>query len=169
MDTIGLRSGSALRREVIVAAVLLALVSPPLLGLTGCGASPSDDTRGTLPPTTTSTSSPDTTSTSTTPAPSPAASSGTAVTEPLADTETRLPDGLVQAMGFIHQIGDINQKNYIWINYAGLLTDRSITWEEFRSYWSLDAASDTVYLRDVPWWIVREGDMVIRIDEQYLP
>ena len=125
-------------------------------------------------------------------------------------------------MGFIHQIGDINQKNYIRINYAGLLTgeaataaaidagvmtegegldteffitpqdperrqfqvsdsvaittssyegvtDRSITWEEFRSYWSLDAASDTVYLRDVPWWIVREGDMVIRIDEQYLP
>jgi len=125
-------------------------------------------------------------------------------------------------MGFIHQIGDINKKNYIWINYAQLLTgeaataaaveagelspgeeldtdyfippqdpkrrqfqvsdsvsittssyqgvaDRPITWEEFRGYWTSSAAADTVYLRDAPWWIERDGSMVIKIYEQYMP
>lgn len=140
----------------------------------------------------------------------------------LSGSETRLPNGHIQAMGFIHQIGDINKRNYIWVNYAELLTgeaaiaaaieagvisqgeeletdyfitpqdperrqfevsdsviittssygdirERRITWDEFRSYFSLEAAPEKVYLRDALWWIERDGDMVVRIDEQYLP
>lgn len=46
----------------------------------------------------------------------------------------------------------------------------SCTWEDFLSFWGpgplLDGES---HLHAVPWWIVRDGDLVIRIDEQYLP
>jgi hypothetical protein len=52
--------------------------------------------------------------------------------------------------------------------YEGVM-ERSITWEEFRSFWSLSPAPGTTYLRDVPWWIERDGGMVVKIEEQYLP
>jgi hypothetical protein len=51
----------------------------------------------------------------------------------------------------------------------GGVMERPITWEEFRSFWSLSPPADGTHLRDVPWWIEREGDTVVKIDEQYLP
>jgi len=214
-----------LRPEATVAAavVVLLLVSALVLGLAGCGGSSDDAVPTPSPETTVSTIPVETTTPEpTTSANSTTTSSVTTTTEPLTDAETRLPDGHVQAMGFIHQIGDINKKNYVWINYAEILTgeaaraaaieagelspgeepdtdyfitpedpkrrqfqvsdsvvittssydgvtDRPITWEEFRSYWTSSAAPDTVYLRDAPWWIERDGNMVIKIYEQYLP
>jgi hypothetical protein len=84
--------------------------------------------------------------------------------------------------GFIRQIGSMNEKNYLWINYAELLTGdeaRAVaieegaisgdSWDEFLSYWTSSAPSETSYLRDKPWWIEREGDVVVKIEEQYLP
>ncbi len=45
-----------------------------------------------------------------------------------------------------------------------------ITWADFKSFWSATPPDDeATYLRDSPWWIERDGQTVIRIDEQYLP
>jgi hypothetical protein len=46
---------------------------------------------------------------------------------------------------------------------------RAITWADFVSLWSATPPEAAVYLRDAPWWIERDGQTVIRIDEQYLP
>jgi hypothetical protein len=46
---------------------------------------------------------------------------------------------------------------------------RTITWADFVSLWSATPPEDAVYLRDAPWWIERDGQTVIKIDEQYLP
>jgi hypothetical protein len=51
----------------------------------------------------------------------------------------------------------------------GGVMERPITWEEFRSFWSLSPPADGMHLRDMPWWIDRDGDTVVKIDEQYLP
>jgi hypothetical protein len=51
----------------------------------------------------------------------------------------------------------------------GGVMERPVTWDEFRSFWSLDPPPDTTHLRDVPWWIERQGDTIVKIDEQYLP
>ncbi len=51
----------------------------------------------------------------------------------------------------------------------GGVMERPITWEEFRSFWSLSPPADGMHLRDMPWWIERDGDTVVKIDEQYLP
>jgi len=48
--------------------------------------------------------------------------------------------------------------------------DRPVTWDEFLSFWSATPPdADAAFLRDSPWWIERDGQTVIKIDEQYLP
>jgi hypothetical protein len=45
-----------------------------------------------------------------------------------------------------------------------------VTWQQFKSFWSATPPdAEAVYLRDSPWWIERDGQTVIKIDEQYLP
>jgi hypothetical protein len=45
----------------------------------------------------------------------------------------------------------------------------SCTWEDFLSFWGPGLEDGESHLHAVPWWIVRTGDTVITIDEQYLP
>jgi hypothetical protein len=52
---------------------------------------------------------------------------------------------------------------------VGGVMDRPITWDEFRSYWSASPPAGATHMRDMPWWIERDGNVVVRIDEQYLP
>jgi hypothetical protein len=47
--------------------------------------------------------------------------------------------------------------------------DEPATWPEFMSWFGESPPVGTEYLRDMPWWIVRDGDVVIKIDEQYIP
>lgn len=48
--------------------------------------------------------------------------------------------------------------------------DQPVTWAQFKSFWSATPPdAEAAYLRDSPWWIERDGQMVIKIDEQYLP
>ena len=51
----------------------------------------------------------------------------------------------------------------------GGVMERPITWEEFRSFWSASKPPDGLHLSKMPWWIERDGDTVVKIDEQYLP
>lgn len=51
----------------------------------------------------------------------------------------------------------------------GGIMERPITWEEFRSFWGASPPADGTHLHNVPWWIERVGDTVVKIDEQYLP
>lgn len=44
-----------------------------------------------------------------------------------------------------------------------------ITWAQFKSFFSATPPEDALHMRDSPWWIERDGPVVIRIDEQYLP
>ena len=46
---------------------------------------------------------------------------------------------------------------------------RTITWADFVSLWGTTPPEAASYLRDTPWWIERDGQTVIKIDEQYLP
>lgn len=45
----------------------------------------------------------------------------------------------------------------------------SATWEEFLSFWGPNPPEDAEHLKEMPWWIVRDGQEVIEIEEQYLP
>jgi hypothetical protein len=48
--------------------------------------------------------------------------------------------------------------------------DRPVTWDEFISFWSATPPdAEAGFLRDSPWWIERDGQTVVKIDEQYLP
>jgi hypothetical protein len=47
--------------------------------------------------------------------------------------------------------------------------DQPATWAEFLSFWGPTPPEDAQHLYLAPWWIVREGDTVISIAEQYLP
>ncbi len=47
--------------------------------------------------------------------------------------------------------------------------EQPATWEEFLSFWGPNPPGDAAHLKDMPWWIVRDGDEVIDISEQYLP
>jgi hypothetical protein len=45
-----------------------------------------------------------------------------------------------------------------------------VTWDVFKSFWSVSPPDEEAgFLRDSPWWIERDGQTVIKIDEQYLP
>ncbi len=45
------------------------------------------------------------------------------------------------------------------------------TWNDFKSFWGPAAAlgESEKHLKSMPWWIERDGQIVIKIDEQYLP
>ena len=45
------------------------------------------------------------------------------------------------------------------------------TWNDFKSFWGPRAPSATARstCKRMPWWIERDGPMVVKIDEQYLP
>lgn len=45
------------------------------------------------------------------------------------------------------------------------------TWNDFKSFWGPSGALDDMekHLKNVPWWIERDGPLVLKIDEQYLP
>lgn len=47
--------------------------------------------------------------------------------------------------------------------------EAAATWAEFTSFWSSTPPAGAEHLKDSPWWIVRDGPVVLRIDEQYLP
>ncbi len=45
------------------------------------------------------------------------------------------------------------------------------TWADFVTFWGPEAALDSSekHLHEVPWWIERDGQVIVKIDEQYLP
>jgi hypothetical protein len=48
--------------------------------------------------------------------------------------------------------------------------DSPVTWDVFQSFWSANPPDqEAAFLRDSPWWIERDGAVVVKIDEQYLP
>lgn len=47
--------------------------------------------------------------------------------------------------------------------------DQPATWEEFLSFWGLNPPGQATHLKDMPWWITRDGQTIIAIEEQYLP
>ncbi|MHB1342965.1 MAG: hypothetical protein ACYCX3_01205 [Thermoleophilia bacterium] len=51
----------------------------------------------------------------------------------------------------------------------GGVMERPVTWNEFTSFWSSSPPPDSTHLRNSPWWIERQGDTIVKIDEQYLP
>jgi hypothetical protein len=56
-----------------------------------------------------------------------------------------------------------------WV--AGEDMNAPCTWADFKSFWGPSAALDDSekHLHAVPWWIERDGPVVVKIDEQYLP
>lgn len=49
--------------------------------------------------------------------------------------------------------------------------DAACTWSDFKSFWGPAGALDDSekHLHAMPWWIERDGNVVLKIDEQYLP
>ncbi len=48
--------------------------------------------------------------------------------------------------------------------------NKTVTWDVFKSFWSVSPPDqEASFLRDSPWWIERDGETIVRIDEQYLP
>ena len=48
--------------------------------------------------------------------------------------------------------------------------NKTVTWDVFKSFWSVSPPDEEAsFLRDSPWWIERDGQTVVKIDEQYLP
>jgi len=55
-----------------------------------------------------------------------------------------------------------------WAPHEGM--GAPCSWADFMSFWGPGPLPEgDRHLHAVPWWIVRDGDLVIRIDEQYLP
>lgn len=47
--------------------------------------------------------------------------------------------------------------------------DQPATWEEFLSFWGPNPPGQATHLKDMPWWITRNGPTIVAIEEQYLP
>jgi hypothetical protein len=47
--------------------------------------------------------------------------------------------------------------------------EKPVNWGQFLSFWSSTPPDGAAHLHEVPWWIERDGPVVIKIDEQYLP
>ena len=58
-----------------------------------------------------------------------------------------------------------------WIStYAwNEIMDHPATWAQFKSFWSATPPADAIHLHGSPWWIERDGPLVVKIDEQFLP
>jgi hypothetical protein len=55
-----------------------------------------------------------------------------------------------------------------WV--AGEDMNAPCTWADFRSFWGSGPFPEgEEHLHSVPWWIERDGPLVVKIDEQYLP
>jgi hypothetical protein len=184
---------------LVLAPLILALLMV-VLAVAACGGE--DETTTTTKAETTTTKA----QTSTT-----KADTGT-TTEQLSTAETELPNGNIQATGYIDKVWEKSGKQYISIDYAELLTgqeaddaagadveyyikndnpqkrefevsdtasitqfatDGPISWDTFMSYWSDSPPStDADFPYDAAtalWWIERDGQTVVKIDQQYLP
>jgi hypothetical protein len=54
-------------------------------------------------------------------------------------------------------------------SWQGKMND-PVTWDVFTSFWSATPPDpEAGLLRDNPWWIERDGQTVVKIDDQYLP
>ncbi len=49
------------------------------------------------------------------------------------------------------------------------IMDHPVSWAQFKSFWSAAAPADATHLHGMPWWIERDGPLVVSIDEQFLP
>jgi hypothetical protein len=47
--------------------------------------------------------------------------------------------------------------------------DEPATWAVFLSFWGPTPPEDAAHLKDMPWWIIRDGTEVLNIAEQYIP
>ncbi len=48
--------------------------------------------------------------------------------------------------------------------------NKSVTWDEFVSFWSDTPPDEQAgFLSESPWWTERDGQTIVKIDEQYLP
>ncbi len=56
-----------------------------------------------------------------------------------------------------------------WV--AGEDMGAACTWNDFKSFWGPAGALEDSekHLKNMPWWIERDGQIVLKIDEQYLP
>ena len=61
--------------------------------------------------------------------------------------------------------GSVTITSHTW----GGARDQPVTWGEFQSFWSDSPPQRAGHMRIVPWWIIRDGTVVIAIEEQYLP
>ena len=44
-----------------------------------------------------------------------------------------------------------------------------VTWTQFKSFWSAAPPADAIHLHGSPWWVERDGPLVVKVDEQFLP
>ena len=130
-----------------------------------------------------------------------------------------LPNGHIQAMGFIKKVWVESGKRQLQIDYAEMLTgdaavkaavadgviqpgevldndyyisnqskalrrftisdsveilitpeatDKPIDWATFLGYWT-GSSPDAAMMQTVPWWIERDGALIVSIHQQYLP
>jgi formylglycine-generating enzyme required for sulfatase activity len=57
-----------------------------------------------------------------------------------------------------------------WTTFAwNEIMDHPVTWAQFKSFWSATPPADAIHLHRSPWWIERDGPLVVKIDEQFLP
>ena len=57
-----------------------------------------------------------------------------------------------------------------WTAFAwNKIMDHPVTWAQFKSFWSATPPADAIHLHGSPWWIERDGPLVVKIDEQFLP
>ena len=49
------------------------------------------------------------------------------------------------------------------------IMDHPATWAQFKSFWSATPPADAIHLHRSPWWIERDGPLVVKIDEQFQP
>jgi hypothetical protein len=57
-----------------------------------------------------------------------------------------------------------------WTAFAwNKIMDHPVTWAQFKSFWSATPPAEALHLHGSPWWIERDGPLVVKIDEQFLP
>jgi hypothetical protein len=57
-----------------------------------------------------------------------------------------------------------------WTTFAwNEIMNHPVTWAQFKSFWSATPPADAIHLHRSPWWIERNGPLVVKIDEQFLP
>jgi hypothetical protein len=146
-------------------------------------------------------------------------STTTGSTEALSSAEKTLPNGHIQAMGFIKKVWVESGKRKLEIDYVDMLTgeeavkaaiadglikpgetldndyyirnqnktmrtfavadtakiviapsatEEPVTWAVFAGYWT-GTSSEAKMMRNVPWWIERDGATVVEVKQQYLP